>query len=211
MIAFPEITSEIVVFIIVSIVTGIYAEKRIFRKSTPAAALVALPAGAITMLIWKGLKSARFTGSESDLIVIAMGLVAGGVVAFFLNCYVQRPKKAKFTPGAIPITLTPTVLYKGVPEYKVALDIFTNNRFLVDGNINPSGVYMTDKFDIAEEYAGGDGYIIELSICPGLDLHFSGNEFVADVPDAEPGTYYTFPEQIMPVRVWDRNNKAVLP
>jgi hypothetical protein len=209
MIEFPEITSEIVVFMIVSIVIGIYAERRIFRKSTPAAALIALPAGAVAMLIWKGLKSAGFSASESDLLVIASGLAAGGLFAGALYRYFSGPRKAGVGPAAISKILTPTVLFKGVSSYETACDIFHNKRFLVNPSYSIAGVWMTDRFDLAKEYAGINGYIIELSISPGLDLHFSENEYVAEVPNAEPNTYYTFPEQVTPVRVWDRNNKAI--
>jgi len=109
----------------------------------------------------------------------------------------------------IRILRQPTTGWHGT-THDAAMDIFYNNRFL-PGRKNK--FWIADKTEDAIRFGkqkdGKKAKIVQLAISPDILLEKPNDFWAASIPDAQPGTYYTFPG-IRPVAVYTQKGQRIL-
>lgn len=88
-----------------------------------------------------------------------------------------------FTNAEIPLNI-PDVLYKGISDLSIGADIFSYQRFKINPDYKPNGVWCADNFKHASGYTDFDGCIVVIDI--SLIKHLVINAFdVMKHPDYE--------------------------
>jgi len=101
--------------------------------------------------------------------------------------------------------------YHGCPDKSGALDIYENNRFLIDSP-SPSGVYLSDDLDVAAGYARNTGYIVEFYSDYDFQLEKKnqGHYYAPVSENISKDNYYRI-KGINPIRILDCNGEQVKP
>jgi len=99
---------------------------------------------------------------------------SGSTASSFTSFQSRTNNRASILSNVDRANIAPSRLYHGTPLLDAALDIVTQNRWLVK-NHYPKGIYMAEDFKTAAGYSGSKGAVVEIAatIPPTLIINLS--------------------------------------
>jgi hypothetical protein len=154
---------------------------------------------------------------------------SGSTASSFTSNQNRADNRASMFSNSNCVNTAPSKLYHGTPRLNAAIDIATQNRWLLK-NDNREGIYMAEDFKTAAVYASRKGAVVEIAVTipPGcvinlldmrgdsdwvLDSGFrlirNANIYIAPIPKSASNNEYFRVEGLRPVGLLDPKGNPI--